>query len=94
MAKAKKIPAQTKTEVVEISPATVTLELSLEEAKMLTALTGRLAGNGGLSTQVYNALVYVLNDRSYREWDIFTKSVAYTEPWVPFTGALQMQKTS
>lgn len=53
MAKAVKVPA--KTEVVEVEPEKITLELTVEEASYLALLTGK-GISGGPLTDVFNAL--------------------------------------
>jgi hypothetical protein len=58
MASATLNPAVTETTVVEVSPATVTVTLSLDEAEQLETLLGRGSGMNSLSdlyTDLYNA---------------------------------------
>lgn len=53
MAKATKIPAITRTEVVEVAPAIVQLELSINEAKFIAAILAKIAGNPDHSLRRY-----------------------------------------
>lgn len=64
--------AQTETRVVETSPESVTLDLTMEEAELLSMLLRFVPGSGGpacsVGDDIYWALKAAVSEPEYRYW--------------------------
>lgn len=85
MAQAKHTPAVTRTEVVEVIPATITLHLSIEEAQALLAVCKRIGGSSAFTRRkhfdsIQSALCSVGISESSSDFDPKLRAIYFTEP--------------
>ena len=84
MAQATHTPAVTRTEVVEIKPESVTLVLSMEEAKALVAVCKRIGGSPTVSRRkhfdsIADALRNAKVSESSNDFDQKLRAIYFTE---------------